>query len=134
MMLTWSFDPTMKLSKFIPPPLRQFVRDRMTVYVYTYGFRHSSVIEEQTLKFKFAGRQLSVTADYRTPLYDTISEVVDYDCYQLKKIEWDSRRDHYIVDVGANVGVTALVIAQLPRRRINCYGPDPENCALWGDK
>ena len=102
----------------------------MTVYVYTYGFRHSSVIEEQTLKFKFAGRQLSVTADYRTPLYDTISEVVDYDCYQLKKIEWDSRRDHYIVDVGANVGVTALVLAQLPRSHITCYEPDPENCAL----
>ena len=102
----------------------------MTVYVYTYGFRPSPVIKEQTLTFKVAGCQLTVTADYRTPLYDTISEVVDYDCYQLKKIEWDSRREHCIVDVGANVGVTALVLAQLPRSHITCYEPDPENCAL----
>jgi len=38
-----------------------------------------------------------------------IAEVVDYDCYQLKKLEWESGRDRYIVDIGANVGVTALV-------------------------
>jgi FkbM family methyltransferase len=120
----------MKLLKFVPPPLRQFVRDRMTVYVYTYGFRPSSVIEEQTLKFKFAGRELSVRADYRTALYDMISEVVDYDCYQLRKIEWDPSRDHYIVDIGANVGVTALVLAQIPRSHVTCYEPDPENCAF----
>jgi FkbM family methyltransferase len=120
----------MKLSNFVPPPFRQFVRDRMTVYVYTYGFRPSSVIEEQTLKFRFAGHQLRVTANYRSSLYDIISEVVDYDCYQLKKIEWNSHREHCIVDIGANVGVTALVFAQLPGSHITCYEPDPENCAL----
>jgi FkbM family methyltransferase len=120
----------MKLLKFLPAPLRNLIRDRMTVYIYTYGFRPSSVIEEQNLKFKFAGRELIVTADYRTALYDMISEVVDYDCYQLKKIEWDPRRGHHIVDIGANVGVTALVLAQIPGAQITCYEPDPENCAF----
>ncbi len=120
----------MKLLKFVPPPFRQFVRDRMTVYVYTYGFRPSSVIEEQTLKFRFAGRELCVKADYRTALYDMITEVVDYDCYQLKKFEWDASREHYIVDIGTNVGVTALVLAQIPGARVTCYEPDPENCAF----
>jgi FkbM family methyltransferase len=102
----------------------------MTVYIYTYGFRPSSVIEEQILTFKFAGRELSVKADHRTALYDMISEVVDYDCYQLKKIEWDARQDHYIVDIGANVGVTALVLAQIPGAHVTCYEPDPGNCTL----
>ncbi|MFZ0910966.1 MAG: FkbM family methyltransferase [Candidatus Acidiferrales bacterium] len=102
----------------------------MTVYVYTYGFRPSSVIAEQTLKFKFAGRELSVKADYRTALYDMITEVVDYDCYQLKKIEWELHREHYIVDIGTNVGVTALVLAQIPGAHVTCYEPDPENCAF----
>jgi FkbM family methyltransferase len=120
----------MKLLRFVPPPLRQFVRDRMTVYVYTYQFRPSSVIEEQSLKFKFEGRVLSVKADRRTPLYDMISEVVDYDCYQLKKLDWDNRREHYIVDIGANVGVTTLTLAQLPGAHVVSYEPDPGNFAL----
>jgi FkbM family methyltransferase len=120
----------MKLLKYLPPSIRQFVRDRMTVYVYTYGFRPSSIVEEQILKFKFAGRELSVKADHRTALYDMISEVVDYDCYQLKKIEWGSGREHHIVDIGANIGVTAIVLAQIPGARVTCYEPDPDNCAL----
>lgn len=120
----------MKLSKLIPPPFRQFVRDRMTVFVYTYQFRPTPVIEEQTLKFRFAGCQLAITANYRTPLYDTILEVVDYDCYQLKRIQWDPSRPPCIVDIGANVGVSALVLSQIPQSHVTCYEPDPENCTL----
>jgi FkbM family methyltransferase len=120
----------MKLLRFVPPPLRQFVRDRMTVYVYTYAFRPSSVIEEQSIKFRFEGRMLSVKADCRTPLYDMISEVVDYDCYQLKKLEWDNCREHYIVDIGANVGVTTLTLAQFPGAQVISYEPDPGNFTL----
>lgn len=120
----------MKLLKFVPPPLRQFVRDRMTVYIYTYGFRPSPLIAEQNFKFKFAGRELWVKADYRTALYDMILEVADYDCYQLKKIEWDARPERQVVDIGANVGVTALVLAQIPGAHVTCYEPDPGNCAL----
>ena len=95
----------MKLSKLLPPPIRQFVRDRMTVYVYTYGFRPSRSIAEQILTFSSGGRALTARADYRTTLYDMIAEVVDYDCYQLKKLEWEPHRDHFILDIGTNVGV-----------------------------
>jgi FkbM family methyltransferase len=120
----------MKLSKLLPPPIRRFVRDRMTVFIYTYGFRPSRSIEEQTLTFSFGGRTLSARANYRTALYDLIADVVDYDCYQLKKLGWEPGRNHSIVDIGANVGVTALVLAQLPGAHVTCYEPDPENCAL----
>ena len=123
----------MKLSSLLPPPIRQFVRDRMTVFVYTYGFRPSRSIEEQIITFSFGGRALTVKANYRTALYDMIGEVVDYDCYQLKKLEWEPDRDRFIVDIGANVGVTALVLAQIPRAHVTCYEPDPENCALLRD-
>lgn len=102
----------------------------MTVYVYTYGFRPSRSIEEQLLTFSSGGRAFTASATYRTALYDMIAEVVDYDCYQLKKLDWEPNRDHFIVDIGANVGVTALMLAQIPGARVACYEPDPENCAL----
>src|ERR1700733_13516909 len=120
----------MQLSKFLPPPIRQFVRDRLTVYVYTYGFRPSSKIEEQTLSFWFGGRRFGVKANYRTALYDLIAEVVDYDCYQLRKLSFHPNKQNYFVDIGANVGVTAIVLSQFPNAQVSCYEPDPENCVL----
>jgi len=56
--------------------------------------------------------------------------VVDYDAYQLQQIQWDSHREPHIIDIGANVGVTALVFSQIPRARVTCYEPDPGNCKL----
>jgi FkbM family methyltransferase len=123
----------MKLSKLLPPPIREFVRQKMTVFVYTYGFRPSRSIEEQIITFSFGGRTLTAKANHRTALYDMIVEVVDYDCYQLSKLKWEPNRDHCIVDIGANVGVTAMVLAQIPGARVTCYEPDPENCALLRD-
>jgi len=120
----------MKLSDLLPPPIRQFVRDRMTVYIYTYGFRPSPCIEEQLLTFSFRGRKLTAMANHRTALYDTILDVVDHDCYQLEKLVWEPAGNHNILDIGANVGVTALVLAQIPGARVTSYEPDPENCAL----
>jgi FkbM family methyltransferase len=123
----------MKLSSLLPPPIRQLIRKRMTVFVYTYGFRPSRSIAEQIITFSASGRALTAKANYRTALYDMIAEVVDYDCYQLKKLEWAPNRDHFIVDIGANVGVTALVLAQIPGGHVTCFEPDPENCALLRD-
>jgi hypothetical protein len=56
----------------------------MTVYVYTYGFRPSSSIQEQIVTFSFGGNRFAVKSDHRTALYDMILEVVNYECYQLK--------------------------------------------------
>ena len=118
----------MSLTKWMPKPLRKFVRKRMTIFVYTYGFRPSPVIQEQMLRFSVSGRTLTVKADHRTALYDMIVEVVDYDAYQLRKLRWDGSEEHHIIDIGANVGVTALVLSQVPRARLTCYEPDPGNC------
>jgi FkbM family methyltransferase len=120
----------MKLSKLVPPPFREFLRQRFTIYVYTYGFRPSRSITEQTFIFVHSGRSFSVGADHRTALYDMIVEVVDYDCYQLRKLQWEPGRQRNIVDIGANVGVTALVLSQIPGTRVICYEPDGGNCAF----
>ena len=110
--------------------MRRLIRERMTVYVYTYGFRPSSTVEEQVFKFRASGRELTVRADYRTALYDMIAEVVDYDAYQLQRIHWSSNGERNILDVGANIGVTALLFSQVPRANVTCYEPDPGNCRL----
>jgi hypothetical protein len=60
---------SMKLSSLLPGPIRQFVRKRMTVFVYTYGFRPSRSIAEQIITFSAGGRALSAKANYRTALY-----------------------------------------------------------------
>src|SRR5689334_15285605 len=105
----------MRLTKWMPKRLQKFVRERMTIFVYTYGFRPSAVIQEQMLKFTVSGRTLTAKADHRTALYDMIAEVVDYDAYQLRQLRWDEHRENHIIDIGANVGVTALVLSQVPR-------------------
>jgi len=120
----------MQLSKFLPAPIRRWVRKRLTIYVYTYGFRPSPKIEEQTLTFSFGERRFGVKANYRTALYDMIAEVADYDCYQLKKLSFRPDKQNYFVDIGANVGVTAIVLSQFPNAHVSCYEPDPENCVL----
>jgi FkbM family methyltransferase len=120
----------MRYTKWLPEPLQRFVRQRMTIHIYTYGFRPSRVIEKQTFEFRVSGRELTVCADHRTALYDMITEVVDYDAYQLREIQWDTRKEHQIIDIGANVGVAALVLAQIPGAKVTCYEPDPENCVF----
>ena len=56
------------------------------------GFRPSKSIAEQTFTFVHSGHSFSVKADHRTALYDMIAEDVDYDCYQLNKLDWESGR------------------------------------------
>jgi FkbM family methyltransferase len=120
----------MKLTKWLPKALEKFVRERMTIYVYNYGFRPSAVVREQIFKFKIASGEMTVKADYRTALYDMIAEVIDYDAYQLQQLQFDSNSEHHILDIGANVGVSAIVFSQIPRATITCYEPDPGNCAF----
>lgn len=115
----------MRLTKWLPKPLQKFVRERMTVYVYTYGFRPSPSVVDQALRFRVGDRYLKLTADHRTALYDMISEVVAYDCYQLGRVRWSDHGERRIVDIGANVGVTALVLSQIPGAQVTCYEPDP---------
>jgi hypothetical protein len=74
-------------------------------YPAPYAFLAAPSVERQTIRFRFLGRTLTVEADYDTPLYETVAEVVDYDCYQLRRVA-DALRNTAVLDVGANIGVT----------------------------
>jgi FkbM family methyltransferase len=125
----------MRLLNSVPKPCKRFLRRSISAFVYRYGFHPyhfhtASSVEEQTISFKVDGRMFTVKADHLTPLYDMIYEVVDYDAYQLSQINWEPSREHCILDIGANVGVSALYFSQLPGANVTCYEPHPDNCAF----
>ncbi len=87
----------------------------------------AAVIVRQQVDFQYAGQPMSVVSDYRTPLYDTVAEVMEYDCYQLCGCDWTDSGGGIVVDAGANVGVSALALAGRFPGRIICLEPVPEN-------
>jgi FkbM family methyltransferase len=89
-------------------------------------------IVTQTISFSWAGRRLEVEAGFTTPLYETIAEVVDFDCYRLREVAADALAGSTLIDVGANVGVTSLCLAQFPGVRVLSVEPDARNCAQLG--
>ncbi|MFT3830066.1 MAG: FkbM family methyltransferase [Opitutaceae bacterium] len=91
------------------------------------AFIPSLVISRQQMDFPCGGGTASVISDYRTPLYETVAEVMDYDCYQLRDCDWTDHGRSIVVDAGANVGVTAVAFAGLFTGRIICLEPVPEN-------
>ncbi len=68
-----------------------------------------------------------MSSDYRTPLYDTVAEIVDYDCYQLARVPRSCVAGDVVIDGGANVGVAAVVLAARFAARVLAFEPVPEN-------
>ncbi len=95
-----------------------------------YEFIPARSIDQQQIFFTVNGKKFSLEADYTTPLYETIAEVVDYDCYQLTKLSQVSSKDQVVLDIGANIGVTAVVFTAFYECRILCFEPIAENCTL----
>jgi FkbM family methyltransferase len=112
--------------RIIPSSLKPLIRRGLGLPK-PYNPYIAASIEEQTITFRWRDRLFTVTADRTTPLYETIAEIVDYDCYQLANTVWPNRRG-YIVDIGANIGITALVLSQFPCKQVICFEPLPSNC------
>ena len=91
-----------------------------------YLFLPAPSIESQLIRFQFAGTSFTVEAGHSTPLYETIAEVVDYDCYQLDRLDRAALATGSIVDVGGTVGITALCFSRLAPR-VFCFEPLSEN-------
>jgi FkbM family methyltransferase len=53
---------------------------------------------------------------------------VDYDCYQLERCCFKAGSPGVVIDAGANVGVSAIVLADRFPGRVLCMEPVPENC------
>jgi len=52
-----------------------------------------------------------VESDFRTPLYEMVSELAGVDCYGLSDLVALKRPGDVVVDAGANIGVASLVMA-----------------------
>jgi len=93
-----------------------------------YEFKTAPSIKEQLISFEFKQHRLSMTCDHATPLYDTIAEIVEHDCYQLEQMDFSNSADALILDIGAQIGTASLVLSRLHRGTILCFEPLPENC------
>lgn len=94
------------------------------------GFVPASCILRQTVSFGVAGRELIVEADFRTPLYEMVSEVVVVDCYGLSDLKTLKRSGDVIIDAGANIGVASLVMAAQFDCPVFAMEPVPENAEI----
>jgi len=93
-----------------------------------YEFKPATSIKQQTIAFQFKQHPLSITSDHATPLYDTIAEIVDHDCYQLDQVDFSDSADGLVLDIGAQIGTATLAFSRLHRGRILCFEPVPANC------
>lgn len=94
-----------------------------------YKFIAAPSIRKQRMELEFQGRALVFEAGYSTPLYETIAEVVDHDCYQLARFKFSGMNDRVVLDIGANIGVSATILSNLHPGRIICFEPLAQNCA-----
>jgi len=113
------------LRSVVPSPARAALK-RMLSLPDEYRFHPARSVVEQRMVFTVRGRSLTVVADHALPLYDTIAEIVDFDAYQLAALPALGPAP-LILDVGANVGVASLVLAQIPGATVIAFEPVPAN-------
>jgi len=95
-----------------------------------YEFKAAPSIKQQVIHFEFKQERLSMTSDHTTPLYDTIAEIVEHDCYQFGQIDFSNSADALVLDIGAQIGTASVVLSRLHRGKILCFEPVPANCRL----
>jgi FkbM family methyltransferase len=95
-----------------------------------YEFRAAPSIKQQVISFEFKQERLTMTSDHTTPLYETIAEIVEHDCYQLDQIDFSSSADGLVLDIGAQIGTASVVLSRLHRGKILCFEPVAANCKL----
>jgi len=95
-----------------------------------YIFAPSHSITRQVITFTVGAGTLTIEADQSTPLYEMIEEIVDYDCYQLQQLGLSYSKDSLVIDVGANVGVLSLIMAQQHPGQVVALEPIPGNVKM----
>lgn len=96
-----------------------------------YTFITSNSIKEQRLSFATNNRVYEVITDNSTPLYEMITEITDYDCYQLFELRRMNSTAKIIVDIGANVGIATMALSEFPGSRVFAFEPVRANCEYF---
>jgi FkbM family methyltransferase len=118
--------------RLLPPAIKTRVANsvqRAFRFPPGYVFYPAPSVEQQEITFRAFGVQFTAVSDYRTPLYETIAEIADYDCYQLAGLPLTEHPELVVIDVGANVGISALALSALHQGPIVCFEPIPDNCS-----
>jgi FkbM family methyltransferase len=121
--------PTMKTLYYqAKRRLKDGIKDffRKALYL-NYEFLPARSIQKQAITFKFRDQTQTLEADYTAPLYDTIAEVVDYDCYQLGEVRFSGSSDSLVLDIGAHIGTATVVLARAHAGRVISFEPLPRN-------
>ena len=115
------------LKKFVlgllPNTTKKFIKKKIQ-WPANYGFNPAKSIETQIIRFNFRDMPLTLEASRSVPLYELIQEIIDYDAYQIKKLNFDGDTN-WIVDIGANIGATSLVFSQLQGAQVISFEPLP---------
>ena len=121
--VTAAFQTMMKsLKALLKPRLVHFVSRHLDL-----GFKPCRSITSQQIRARFRGEELIFEADFRTPLYETVNEVVAYDCYQFAKVAFSPSSAAVVIDVGANIGISSIALARLYAGRIYAFEPIASN-------
>jgi FkbM family methyltransferase len=116
-----------KLKGTVKAPIHRVVRKVFRMDP-GYEFKPAPCIKQQTVAFQFRDHLLSITSDHATPLYDTVAEIVEHDCYQLDQLDFSNSADRLVLDIGAQIGTASLVLSRLHGGKILCFEPVPANC------
>jgi len=119
----------LKTKKQVKETIKECVR-KVFRFQPGYEFAPANSIQRQTMSFVFRGRTLTVESDHTTPLYETIAEIVDFDCYQLSQVEFSGDPQSVVLDIGAHIGIAAVVLAQLTPGGVVCFEPFRRNGEL----
>ncbi|MBI1920689.1 MAG: FkbM family methyltransferase [Geobacter sp.] len=95
-----------------------------------YKFYPAPSVLKQFIEAQYGDEIIKIEADYKTPLYETIAEIFDYDCYQLKDVALTGNNS-IIIDIGANIGVFSILMSKLCSGKILSYEPSKNNCEMF---
>jgi FkbM family methyltransferase len=116
------------MKKLIPQFIKLKIK-KILGFPIPYTFHPSSFINSQSVNFENNGKNIKIVSDGTTPLYDTIYEIIDFDAYQLKSINFSNYNNETInfVDIGANIGCTSLFFSTFDNSEIFSFEPFAQN-------
>lgn len=93
-----------------------------------YSFKAAKSVTKQIVTADYNGTRFTFEADYTTPLYDMVAEIIDYDCYQLSSWKGSEGSDNAVIlDIGANVGVFSIVAGAGYKGQVHAFEPIQNN-------